>query len=327
MSLGRVTTWVAGQVLTANALNGEFNNVLQNPITLISPTTSPINFNLVAHTNLLPSVISATSGTVGQAIVTTGGAPVWGSPTVALVFTSFTSGQIPVGTSSGGLAAINIGSANQLLIVTSSNSTPIWRSLVADGGLSTVAPSVGAIYFISTDGNTILPLAIGTSGQQLQVSTALKPAWVTAGAAATGTVKAALRVVSSGNLSVSSTSFVSLLPATISLTPATTAPRFLMNATFSVLTSQVAGSTNTVSFTFLIDGVVQGGADGIMQHNLAGVDGGIIGVSLSDLSSVLTTGAHTFDLDMHNSAGGNTHLVLRGDPQLHFMVTEIATTG
>lgn len=66
MALARVTTWVAGNTLTAAALNGEFNNILNNPITLISPTTGVIDFDLRAHTNMLPSVISASSGSAGQ---------------------------------------------------------------------------------------------------------------------------------------------------------------------------------------------------------------------------------------------------------------------
>jgi len=68
MAISRVTTWSAGQVLTAAALNSEFNNVIVNPIALISPTTGAINFNLQSHTNLLPSALTATSGSTGNVL-------------------------------------------------------------------------------------------------------------------------------------------------------------------------------------------------------------------------------------------------------------------
>lgn len=45
MAISRVTTWSAGQVLTAAALNAEFNNILLNPIDLWSPAAKAVNFN------------------------------------------------------------------------------------------------------------------------------------------------------------------------------------------------------------------------------------------------------------------------------------------
>lgn len=45
MALGRVTTWAAGNTLTAAALNQEFNNVLDNALNLISPLTGNLDFN------------------------------------------------------------------------------------------------------------------------------------------------------------------------------------------------------------------------------------------------------------------------------------------
>ena len=45
MSLSRVKTWVAGEVLTASDLNAEFNNILTNPVSLISPLTAALDFD------------------------------------------------------------------------------------------------------------------------------------------------------------------------------------------------------------------------------------------------------------------------------------------
>lgn len=83
MSLARVKVWNPGDVLTASDLNAEFNNVLNNPVSLISPSTGPINFNLQAHTNLVPSAITASSGLAGQALIaSTAATPatIWGMP-------------------------------------------------------------------------------------------------------------------------------------------------------------------------------------------------------------------------------------------------------
>ena len=43
MSLARVKTWNAGDVLTAADLNAEFDNILNNPGSLISPLTANLN--------------------------------------------------------------------------------------------------------------------------------------------------------------------------------------------------------------------------------------------------------------------------------------------
>lgn len=69
--------------MTAADLNAEFNNPLNNPISLISPTTGAINFQTsVAHTNLTPTAITASSGTGGNALIATssGASAQWGTP-------------------------------------------------------------------------------------------------------------------------------------------------------------------------------------------------------------------------------------------------------
>lgn len=52
MALARVTTWATGNTLTASALNGEFNNILDNVPSLISPLTANLNANGYNVTNL-----------------------------------------------------------------------------------------------------------------------------------------------------------------------------------------------------------------------------------------------------------------------------------
>ncbi len=42
MALARIKTWTLGEILTAGDLNSEFNNILNNPISLISPATADI---------------------------------------------------------------------------------------------------------------------------------------------------------------------------------------------------------------------------------------------------------------------------------------------
>ena len=45
MALSRVKSWSAGEVLTASDLNAEFNNILNNPVSLISPLTAALDMN------------------------------------------------------------------------------------------------------------------------------------------------------------------------------------------------------------------------------------------------------------------------------------------
>jgi hypothetical protein len=45
MTLARIHTWIAGEILTAAALNAEFNNLLANPTGLISPLLADLDFD------------------------------------------------------------------------------------------------------------------------------------------------------------------------------------------------------------------------------------------------------------------------------------------
>jgi hypothetical protein len=85
VALARLVTFVPLTLIKSADVNGEFNNILNNPIALVSPTTGAINFNLVAHTNLIPAAITASSATAGQALIaTTSGGTQFGNPTGAI---------------------------------------------------------------------------------------------------------------------------------------------------------------------------------------------------------------------------------------------------
>lgn len=62
MALARVKTWVSGEVLLASDLNSEFNNLLNNALTLIAPLTASLNaggFKLTSYgTTDVPSARS-----------------------------------------------------------------------------------------------------------------------------------------------------------------------------------------------------------------------------------------------------------------------------
>jgi hypothetical protein len=101
MALSRVRVWIPGDILTAQDLNAEFNNILDNPISLISPTTGAINFNAAAHTGLIPGAITASSANTGDVLTaSTGGTAIWGSgvKTISLApgAATFSSALFPV---------------------------------------------------------------------------------------------------------------------------------------------------------------------------------------------------------------------------------------
>ena len=61
MALSRVTTWASGNVLTASALNGEVDNILNNALSLISPLTGNLALGANSLTGLATGSVSAPS--------------------------------------------------------------------------------------------------------------------------------------------------------------------------------------------------------------------------------------------------------------------------
>ena len=45
MAISRAKTWIAAEVLTASDLNTEFNNIIDNATSLISPLTAALDMN------------------------------------------------------------------------------------------------------------------------------------------------------------------------------------------------------------------------------------------------------------------------------------------
>lgn len=174
MALARVKVWIPGDVLTAADLNGEFNNVINNPITLISPTTGVINFNLQAHTNLIPAALTASSGSTGQVLtVNTAGVPVWGNVgTAGLTTGSPSTGALLLFSSDGVWVPLNQGTSGYSLVANSTGVSPSYQSVpfsvipfTNNGALSAAATyyAGGAVEFQSADVNLGL-FPAGVSG-------------------------------------------------------------------------------------------------------------------------------------------------------------------
>ena len=185
MALSRVTTWAVGQVLTAAALNNEFNNILANPITLISPTTGNINMASNQITNLVLEKLGAdpSAGTTGRIFYNTASGQVKyddGSNIVSIAQIGGTS--TVVGSASGsyvrglsGSLSTNLGvfSANQYLLQTT-NATAAFLLQSTDAftvNTRTVGPAANGrdqvAAFASTD---VHWYAISTGSQSTAIA-------------------------------------------------------------------------------------------------------------------------------------------------------------
>lgn len=92
MALSRVKNWSTGESLTASDLNGEFNNILNNPISLISPVTA--NVDMDGYTLIDPvhknTVVTFTDGDTTPAV--SSGTVFKTANTAATVISMFDSG-------------------------------------------------------------------------------------------------------------------------------------------------------------------------------------------------------------------------------------------
>lgn len=172
MALARAHTWNPGDVLRSADLNGEFNNILNNPISLISPSTGAINFNLQSHVSLIPGAITATSATSGQALVSNGStAAVWGS----IGGSAVTSGVISAGAmlffstaASPLLDTLAIGTSGQVLTVSTAGK-PAWAPGAA--AAFSVAFESSEITFTAS---TVVNVAHGLGGRPTMAQLSLR---------------------------------------------------------------------------------------------------------------------------------------------------------
>jgi len=70
MALARVKVWVNGEVLTAPDLNGEFNNLLNNALSLVSPLTGTLDANSNQISNLVLELVTATGSGAPEGKIT-----------------------------------------------------------------------------------------------------------------------------------------------------------------------------------------------------------------------------------------------------------------
>ena len=97
MSLARLKTWVLGEVLSASDLNAEFNNILNNATSLVSPVTANLDLDgytlidpVYRHTVQTYAAGDATPAVSGGTVFKTANA----SPTTITMFDSGVEGQV-----------------------------------------------------------------------------------------------------------------------------------------------------------------------------------------------------------------------------------------
>lgn len=169
MALSRVKSWIANEVLTASDLNAEFNNILNNALSLISPLTGNLNANLKSITNLLfeTQASSQTAATEGRVYYQTtedqvhvdDGSAIRRVPTIA----SVTRGSIIRGSSTANVfSQLAIGSANTVL--TSDGTDPAWSGTptIATEDSRTNTTTRPVTITATTSGTPAASIGVGT---------------------------------------------------------------------------------------------------------------------------------------------------------------------
>src|SRR5690349_19402040 len=184
MALSQLDPVSPGDRIESVTWNSEFQNILTHPVDLISPSTGPINFNLQAHTNLVPTAITATSGSAGQVLsIGFGGTPIWSagqaSPSRVMGLLGAVSSQSGTFSADAYVMRSTLGTQSWTVSATSSYSASVGTAGPAAGGrdiagafastyvhwyaISTGAGSTAPAALVSTNPPNIGPVAMPTS--------------------------------------------------------------------------------------------------------------------------------------------------------------------
>jgi len=178
MALARLTVWSAGQVLTASAQNDEFNNILNNPGSLICTTAAPSIGSLlvgrglvtlgvltVGSNNQVLTADSAESLGVKWAAVAAGGAPAFDTITSA----TNTSAAMVVGAGASLVpTSTGIIRASDLLFGSDANGDIAVRGASVYGRLALATRG----HLLAGNGTTATSLSVGGTGRFLLANSA-----------------------------------------------------------------------------------------------------------------------------------------------------------
>lgn len=167
MALSAVYVFQANTTLTAAQLNAMNNNILQNPIALVSPTTGAINFNLLNHVNLPITALSATSGSTGQVLTYVAGVPTWSSGAFPAVVNNPPCGYRVTGLS-GSVSSAQTGSFafDQAVVVTTDKTKSFQVTATSSFAvtLGTAGPAAGGRDQAGTFTSTFVHAYVITTG-------------------------------------------------------------------------------------------------------------------------------------------------------------------
>lgn len=348
MALTRIKTWITGEVLTASDLNSEFDNPINNALSLISPLTGNLDFNTTRLLTAGPLVIhvspedsrTATVDIAAELRSTTSGTPAADIGT-GLLFSTESADENPseVGRLDFAFSDITAASedsyADLLLRVAGSALETKYRFASTAGagfqGTFTHAASADRTWTLP-DATVTLASLTGTetftnktlTSPTINTPTIPATEWTNAthahtSAATGGSVSTTVQqstVRKTTAFTTTSTTFVDVTDHSITMT--TGARRVLL--TFTACFSNNTNAAD-VSVTFDIDGTDAGGTEGLNKLTSAAADLKTMG-AIVYLTDVLTAASHTFKVNLKNGGGADIANIF-GNPSSVFSAVEI----